>query len=128
MLAKGPATPDLVIAALERRAPSRHRRAKKFLPLLDRLRTNGLAIEMKKVEGEKDEGIAVASVRGVWIRLKEVVPSGRAPHSSPSRYAWLTGSDDNAEAIAGYHPSSRARCGLAAERHPGLAGHPSGGR
>ena len=33
--------------------------------LPDRLRTNGLAIEMKKVERKKDEGIAAASVRRV---------------------------------------------------------------
>src|SRR6516225_1205344 len=38
----------------------------------------------------------------VWIRLNEVVPSGRTPHNSPSRYARRASSDDTADAMAGY--------------------------
>jgi hypothetical protein len=42
-----------------------------------------------------------------WIMLKEVMPSGRTPHSSPSRYAWSAPSDATTAAIT----SSRGRCG-----------------
>ena len=42
-----------------------------------------------------------------WIMLKEVMPSGRTPRSSPSRYAWSAPSDATAAAIT----SSRGRCG-----------------
>jgi hypothetical protein len=37
-----------------------------------------------------------------WIMLKDVMPSGKTPHSSPSRQAWRAPSNDTAVVIAGY--------------------------
>ena len=37
-----------------------------------------------------------------WIMPNEVTPSGKTPHSSPSRQAWRAPTDDTAVAIAGY--------------------------
>src|SRR5260370_12402605 len=36
-----------------------------------------------------------------WIMLNEVMPSGKTPHNSPSRYAWRAPSDETAAAIGG---------------------------
>jgi hypothetical protein len=58
-----PAAPDLVVAELQRRTCLRQKLPKPLLPLLDRLRTDSLAVEMQQVEQEKDECLAVPGVR-----------------------------------------------------------------
>jgi hypothetical protein len=45
---------------------------------------------------------ALPASDAAWIMLKEVMPSGKTPHSSPSRYAWRAPSEATAAAIAGY--------------------------
>jgi len=73
-----------VVAELQRRCCHGQQRPQMLLPFADRHLADSLTIEVQEVEQEKDKRLATPVVRGVRIRLKEVEPSGRMPHSSPS--------------------------------------------
>jgi hypothetical protein len=81
MLIEGPAAPDLVLNC-RGELGLRQKLPKALLALPERPWADGRAVEMEEVEQEKDERIAVSDA--FWIRLKEVMLSGR-PHNSPSR-------------------------------------------
>ena len=59
---KGPPATDLVIAVVHGRACIRQQNAKAFLPLLKRLCADGLAVEVKEIEQEKDERFTVPRI------------------------------------------------------------------
>jgi hypothetical protein len=71
-------------------------RGKPLLPFKERKLRNILPIEVEEVEGEVDE-----ASEACCISSKEVTPSSRTPHNSPSMYAVFTGSSANAAAVAG---------------------------
>src|SRR5262249_61433770 len=50
LLIESPAAPDLVIAELKRRSRVRQQRPEPFLPVYERSRADGLAIEMQQIE------------------------------------------------------------------------------
>ena len=60
------------------------------------------AVEVKEIEKKESSASALPVSDAAWIMLNEVVPSGRTPHSSPSKYACDAGMDLNASAIFGY--------------------------
>jgi hypothetical protein len=73
-----------------------------FLSFAKQRCADHLAIEVEKVKQKEDQGIGVARIRAVWIRLNDVFPSGRTPENSSSKYACLAGRADTAAAIGGY--------------------------
>jgi len=65
MIVESPPAPDLVIAEMQRRTCTRQQGAKTFFPLRNRHRRDRFTIEVEEIEQEKDESVAVTSVRGV---------------------------------------------------------------
>ena len=97
LLMKRPAMADLVIAILERRGDIRQQTGERRGDIRQqtgepRLSLNQwpcadiFAVEVQKIEQEEHQrrGVAAVGYRA-WIMLNEVTPSGRTPHSSPSR-------------------------------------------
>ena len=63
MLIEGPAASDLVIAELQRWCCFGQQRPQALLAFADRPLANRFAVEMEKVEQEKDKRVAVPRVR-----------------------------------------------------------------
>jgi hypothetical protein len=76
---------DLVIAEMQQRGCIRQESAKTFFPRRNRHRGDRFAIEVEKIKQEKTRAPLLPLSEAFWIKLNEVVPSGRMPHSSPSR-------------------------------------------
>jgi hypothetical protein len=85
LVMEGPALSDLVIGVVEARARIRQQTGQPCLALDQRLRAQILAVEMQKIERKKTSAAAFPLSDANWIMLKEVTPSGRTPHNSPSR-------------------------------------------
>jgi hypothetical protein len=56
------AASDLMVAELQRRCCPGQQRPQAFLPFVEWLRTDGLTVEMEKIEQEKDKCLAVPGV------------------------------------------------------------------
>ena len=63
---------------------------------------NGFAIEVEEIEQEQRERIAVPLSDAFWIRLNEVVPSGRTAQLAVEIGLSYRQRFDRAAAIAGY--------------------------
>jgi hypothetical protein len=75
----------VVIAVMQRRRDTRQQRRERRFPLDQRPRADVVVVEMQKVEDEIHQPGRVAGVRRGLVKLKEVMPSGKTPHNSPSR-------------------------------------------
>ena len=62
MIVKGPPAPDLVITEMQERVRMRQHLAQALLPLPEWSCRDGLAVEVKEVEQEKDERFGVTRV------------------------------------------------------------------
>jgi hypothetical protein len=63
VVVEGAPAPDLMIAEVQGRSPTRQQNAKTLLPIPKRQRVNGFLIEVEEIEQEKHQSIAVAAVR-----------------------------------------------------------------
>jgi len=67
-----------VIAIVEEE-PASEEIAQALLSLHQRPRAEGLGVVVEQIEHQ------IIAATCIWIRLNEVMPSGRKPHNSPSR-------------------------------------------
>jgi hypothetical protein len=55
------------------------------LPLSEWHRSDVFAVQIEEIEQKNTSPAALPASDANWIMLKEVMPSGPTPHSSPSR-------------------------------------------
>ena len=70
MIVEGPPVRDLVIAVVQTGTCIGQQGAKALLPLAERFRGDGFAIEVQDIEEEKDERVGVTGVRCVLDQAK----------------------------------------------------------
>jgi hypothetical protein len=76
----------VIIAVTQGRHDTRHERGgEPRLALDQRPRADIVAVEMQKIELKSTSPAALPASDAAWIMLNEVRPSGKTPHSSPSR-------------------------------------------
>jgi hypothetical protein len=84
VIVEGSPVPDMVIAEMLRRAGARQQGARRSLRSVTGIGAIASPSRWRRSNRKKTRAPLLPVSDAFWIRLNEVVPSGRTPHNSPS--------------------------------------------